>query len=386
MPGWHDATRELQSSEQLQVLGIVEEQHPDRAALFMQWKEMDWPLMVDSLDLLEVSAVPFTLLIDEGSTIRAINPRKADLEAFLDAEPPVMGFKRVTTTREELASGGQTPRERADAAFMWGSTHADLDRAIDAYRQILAETPDDGTTHFHLGVALRKRYDSVARHDGDFAAAIQHWSRALELDPNQYIWRRRIQQYGPRLDKPYPFYDWVEEARGAISARGETPHTLPVEPSGAEYARPARQFASTEVSDREPDPGGRIDRDNGEFVNAEIIAVPSTNRRQRGKRIHVMFRPNAQRKAHWNNEESELLVWVTPPEGWQVDHQRMTTPLATEPASTEVRHVEFELKFPNDLAPGTYDVPAYALYYVCEDVNGVCLYRRQDLRISVDVE
>ena len=44
-----------------------------------------------------------------------------------------------------------------------------------------------------------------------------------------------MQQYGPRLDKPYPFYDWVETAREEIRARGETPSPLRVEPAGAEH-------------------------------------------------------------------------------------------------------------------------------------------------------
>lgn len=57
-------------------------------------------------------------------------------------------------------------------------------------------------TEFRLGVAYRARYDSLLRQPGDFRKAVEHWERALALDANQYIWRRRIQQYGPRFDKP----------------------------------------------------------------------------------------------------------------------------------------------------------------------------------------
>ena len=35
--------------------------------------------------------------------------------------------------------------------------------------------------------------------------------------------------------------------------------------------------------------------------------------------------------------------------------------------------------------PESTVVPAYALYYVCEDVDGLCLYRRQDLSIPIRV-
>lgn len=57
MPGWHAATEELQQAGRLSLAGVVEEQHPDRARLFMQWKRLDWPVVVDSLDLLGVSVV-----------------------------------------------------------------------------------------------------------------------------------------------------------------------------------------------------------------------------------------------------------------------------------------------------------------------------------------
>jgi hypothetical protein len=40
------------------MVGIIQEQHPDRAGLFMQWKQMDWPILVDSLNLLGVAVVP----------------------------------------------------------------------------------------------------------------------------------------------------------------------------------------------------------------------------------------------------------------------------------------------------------------------------------------
>ena len=63
MPGWHDEIKDLHESGELQVVGIIQEQHPDRCRLFMQWKQMDWPILVDSLNLLEVSAVPITVAI-----------------------------------------------------------------------------------------------------------------------------------------------------------------------------------------------------------------------------------------------------------------------------------------------------------------------------------
>ena len=74
MPGWHAATESLQRDGSVQMVGIIQEQHPDRARLFMQWKEMGWPILVDSYDLLEAPHVPISLAIDERGVIRKILP------------------------------------------------------------------------------------------------------------------------------------------------------------------------------------------------------------------------------------------------------------------------------------------------------------------------
>ena len=80
MPGWHEATKDLQNDGKLQMVGIIQEQHPDRARLFMQWKRMGWPILVDSYNLLDVPVVPITLAIDEHGVIRQINPPRGDVE------------------------------------------------------------------------------------------------------------------------------------------------------------------------------------------------------------------------------------------------------------------------------------------------------------------
>ena len=45
--------------------------------------------------------------------------------------------------------------------------------------------------------------------------------------------------------------------------------------------------------------------------------------------------------------------------------------------------IEAEIRAPQELGPGPITIPGYALYYVCEDVNGICMYRRQDLEVEV---
>ena len=88
MPGWHAKTREYVEDGRLLVLGIAPEQHGDRMALFLQWKEMeDMIVMVDSYNVLGLKSVPLTLLIDESGVIRHRNPSSEVLHQFLAAAP-----------------------------------------------------------------------------------------------------------------------------------------------------------------------------------------------------------------------------------------------------------------------------------------------------------
>lgn len=395
VPGWHAATEKLQKEGKVQMLGIVQEQHPDRARLFMQWKQMSWPILVDSLNLLRVPAVPITIAIDEygivrlvGLPVRAAGRIEADFITRSFENPGSPPAAAQTQTRMPPKPKPQDPQERwsryADWHFLWGGFRG-IEAAIESYERVLERNPQDGVTHFRLGVAYRKRYDSPQRRLEDFAKAVAHWSAGLAIDPNQYIWRRRIQQYGPRLDKPYPFYNWVETARNEITARGEKPVPLEVEPLGAELARPSKEFTSGEATP-EPDPKGRIYRDRGEFIKVETVVVPDTTAPIISARIHIVFRPDRKRKAHWNNEVDGLVFWLGMPDGWQADPALAKHSNPPEDVSQETRNIEFEVKGPPRHEARSVVLTGYALYYVCEDVRGVCMYRRQDISIPIPVQ
>jgi len=226
--------------------------------------------MVDSLNLLNVPYVPITLEIDEGGVIRFVGPpfgKPSDIqEKFLSRAfesamvsiPPVPAPPDLEKLRQAATKGTATAwGTYADALVLWGGQQR-LGEAIAAYKRALEPAPQEGRTHFRLGVAYRKRDDSPYRQPGDFQMAVEEWQAALDTDPNQYIWRRRIEQYGPQLDKPYPFYDWVETARTEITARGETPVPLQVEPRGSEFASPVERFEVAQASVKEPDPWGEF--------------------------------------------------------------------------------------------------------------------------------
>lgn len=340
MPVWHKATKALHDESKVMMAGIVEEQHGERARLFMQWKEMDWPVMVDSFNLLDVPYVPITLLIDEHGVIREIVSPRADplntVEAFLEKTypPPEAAVKDAT------------------------------------------EDPDDDMAQFRLGVEFRMRFDSKEGTPDDFRKAVEHWEKALSLDPDNYIHRRRIEQYGPRLDKPYPFYDWIDEARRDITERGEEPVALTVEPRGAELTGPVKRFM---VSNTQKPPALNINitRDDG-MVKIETAVVPSHVKPGGSARVHVFFRPAE--GVHWNNEAGNLVMWVSAPEGWSLSNPHLIHPVPTDRAvSREHRTVEFEVLASDQGA----ELEAYALYYVCKEESGACLFRRQDLKIPI---
>ena len=117
----------------------------------------------------------------------------------------------------------------------------------------------------------------------------------------------------------------------------------------------------------------------------ETTLVPEAIFSGEAARVHVSLRSNLDRKAHWNNEVEELVYWINPPEGWQLDRRHLSVPLPPVPVSQEPRKVEFELKAPADFT-GRATLHTYALYYVCEDVDGTCLFRRQDIPVVVEVQ
>jgi tetratricopeptide (TPR) repeat protein len=395
VPVWHEATREWVKQGRLVLLGVTQEQHADRCRLFAQWKRFDWPILHDPINLMEVPAVPIVVAIDEHGIVRATRPRPETLAAefldrtFADDAPP--GASRATGPPDPaslLRKAGASPdadawRAVGDALTIWGGA-GKLDDAIDAYSRALKRDPSDKNALFRLGVAHRMRHESAGRRPGDFQAALDAWGRALELDPNQYIWRRRIEQYGPRLAKPYAFYDWVVQARAEITRRGERPVPLVLEPYGSEIAGPVREVLAEEKVPVEPDPGGRVHRDEARIIEAEVAVAPARVRPGRAARVHIAFRPNPAHTGHWNNESTPLRVWVVGAEGWTIATRLLEAPQGDQPESEEVRRLDFEVKSPSTAA-GKTRLAAYALYNTCEQAGGRCLFLRQDLTIELDV-
>jgi hypothetical protein len=373
VPVWHAALRDLEKAGTVAVVAIAQDQHADRARLFMQWKQIEWPLLADSLDLLNLETVPLTVAVDEYGVVRLT-------ELPMSASNTI---EQIFVNQVYPKPGTPIPVDRG--VF---ETFRTRTAAIDAYRRDVDRHPHDGAAQFRLGSAYRARYDSAERHASDFEDAERHWATALEIDPNRYIWRRRAQQYGPRTAEPYAFFDWMRDARRDIIARGDTPTSQSVEPGDSEFATPDPRMTAARRPTTEPDPRGRIRRDRGEFVGIDATTVPAAPQPGDTVRIHLTLRPNPSTKAHWNNTADPLVYWMNPPAGVAATERAVVVPNAETEVSQETRTVEYDVKLPAPDAAGRVErlaIPGYALYYVCEDVNGVCMYRRHDVTVTIPV-
>jgi len=397
VPVWHEATKEWARQGRLVVLGVAQEHHADRCRLFAQWKGFDFPILHDPINLMGPKVVPLIVAIDEYGIVRAIKPKLEDFEqSFLNksfgksaqnlsqkvkpSEPDI----KVLQRQAEQINSADAWLVLGDGLALWHSPTR-IEEAISAYSQCLKIKPRDAAVQFRLGVCYRMRQESTLRHAGDFQKAVDLWSQALAKDPNQYIWRRRIQQYGPRLDKPYPFYDWMKRAEEDIKARGAEPVAVQVMPSGSEIAQPIKKLIVDLENVDCPDPKGLINRDTAGLIEAELTVVPPRISSGGSARIHVVFRPNKSLEAHWNNEAEPLGLWVELPEGWITDHKLLQALQPKEIESAELRRFDFDLQAPKNIAPGGIILNTYALYYACEGLKGTCQFLRQDIDIELEV-
>ncbi len=341
----------------------------------MQWQRLDFPVLVDAWNLLGVQVVPLTIGIDEHGIVRETLRSPAAVAAFLDrtypgvpADPaaaPLVG----TIVRQELETGPAATRP---------------DRLVAQLSSVVRHYPRNAGGHFALGVALRQRCESERRQPGDFQAAVAAWQAALDLNPNQYIWRRRIQQYGPKLSKPYAFYDWVPQAIREVRARGEVP-VEPVVPLTESERAERTAFAPLSVLVA-PDPDGRVTPDERPLVRIEATVVPATVPAGGHGRLHLALRPDGKAGGHWNNEAGPTRIWLEAPPSWEVERPLSDLPVAAGRAvSDELRQTDVEFRVPEGTAAGGYEVKGYALYYACRGADGACVYLRQEIRGRVRV-
>jgi len=188
----------------------------------------------------------------------------------------------------------------------------------------------------------------------------------------QYIWRRRIQQYGPQSDKPYPFYDWVAEAEKAVRDRGEDPVELKVRLTASELASP-RGKLEVSLLDEEPDAKGEITLDVDDFEILPVV-LPATDGKKGVYRVHLVMRPKG--RFSWNNEGGAMEVWLGEGKGHVKGFS--VSGNVNVATSSEVRDGEFEW-----VVKGNKSIGGYVVFHVCAKDSGVCTIMRKGFQVNL---
>ncbi|MEK7996852.1 MAG: hypothetical protein AAB403_23860, partial [Planctomycetota bacterium] len=96
MPAWNTKLRKYIQEGRLVVIGIAQEQHPDRSRLFAQWHRLEWPILCDPINVMQVRGVPIEVAIDEQGIVRSLRPKAEAFEdEFLNKSFAADGAKRV---------------------------------------------------------------------------------------------------------------------------------------------------------------------------------------------------------------------------------------------------------------------------------------------------
>ncbi len=394
VPLWYEKTKPLVNDGKLVVVGVAQEQHPDRCRLFAQWKELEGPILQDPVNITRVRAVPVMTAIDEHGIVQDTQPKLETFEkdfvnktfkgeanpvAHEALEPP---DARVTRRMADEARSAASYCDHAEALLIAGEP-AQIVEAIDVYGQAIEKDKKLARAYFGLGVAYRMRYDGEGRQSGDFQQAVDAWTKALKRSPNHFIYRGRLSQYGPRPNKPVAFYNWVETARKEIAARGQTPAPLVAELIGAELNSPKDSPPGHDVPPK-GDPKGAIKRDEKGLIQIEQVVVMAADRSQAGRiGVHLTFRPNVERDGHWHNEAEPLRVWIAKTAGVKIEPQVLEFAGPKESVTDEPRTLSFDVE-PGKKAKKKLTAKGYALYNACEGRSGTALLLRQDLTIQIE--
>jgi len=148
----------------------------------------------------------------QNQLYKAISAYQASLE--LDVEQPQLWLNlgstylrqarvkpalRAFEKAAEYDPASSAPHEQI------GSCHVhlrDFDRAEAAYAKAVKINPQSAAAHRGLGVVYMSRYVLNRERDEYRAAAMEHWNRSLEIEPDQEDLRGFVRKYTPKLEGP----------------------------------------------------------------------------------------------------------------------------------------------------------------------------------------
>lgn len=385
MPGWHVSTKYPEEAGTINVMGIVLEQHPERARLFMQWQKMGWPVAVDALNLLELRAVPVTLLLAPDGRISQISPDPDRFLESLEKPEPLPPIQDSLNVWKPWIGDAEKHFLSGD-----GSYTPIISQLKTRLNSLPPQSAESALTYFRLGVVTKARDESSDSEINDFAEAVEFWQQALIRDPNQYIWRRRIQQYGPRLTKPYPFYDWVPQALDDLKIQGNPWNGGPISLTGSEVTTPSQNHHHP-AAHPNPDPDNKINHLAPGSLNVSLTVIPKNFKPGDTVRVHVQFRLTQPQILQWNNEAEQAILHV-PQSRWTP--QALNLAWDSFPVdsanSSENRSFDFEIDLPESdssrIESGDpVEIPVFLVSHYCNKLNGICYMARRNAPIHLGI-
>lgn len=401
LPVWNEKTKALVDSQKLVVIGVAQEQHADRCWLFAQWQGIAWPILHDPLNLVGIQELPAVVAIDEHGIVRDVKPQPdtiAESFALMPFSPPAKPIPmppeelpdpRVTRRYAQEGRRSENWRNHGDALVLAGLP-PQIDEAIKAYGDAVRLDPRDAAAFFRLGVAYRLRFDRPQRQPGDFQAAIDAWQKAAKLRPRNAVFRRRVQQYGPQVDRRFAFYGWVEAAQQALASTSRDrkgAETIPValspEPTPAECARSERQFRKRSIHGPEGDPRDKVAHDRDGLIELTSAVVRGTEKGNRCvAEVHLIFRPSAKADARWTSDAEPLRAWIAESKSGEFTRRFVEHPNPASASSAEERTLNFAVKLPA-MQKRTVTITGYALYNVRAGDDGERRLLRQDFKVQI---
>jgi hypothetical protein len=247
---WHRITKPLIDAEKLVVIGVAQEQSPERCRLLLQWLKIDWSVLHDPLNTFEVRKIPLAIAIDEHGYVQDPNASPSTFEAkFVNQTYPTpktpayyeRDFMQEPKVTRRIVGETNLPEDwdqhGTSSILSWRA--AWLGEGVAAFTSLTSKQPKSAAAYFRLGVAQLFRGTSKFSEDDDLEAAVKSLKKALALSPRNAVYAQRLAEAMGK-DKSSQA-EWIKIAKKEIKARGDKPVDLPKAGKPAPTSAPAKK-------------------------------------------------------------------------------------------------------------------------------------------------
>ncbi|HPF38478.1 MAG TPA: hypothetical protein P5081_14715 [Phycisphaerae bacterium] len=319
LPEWEAFAKRCAESE-IDFVGVIQELHFDRAALFAKWKKIGFPAYHDPLNQADARRVGRAVCVDEFGIVRAIAKTPAEVSETFVAKafkgdrsvmrPPFPETPKIKLTKRRADEARRCLEyiEHGDAC-MFDPEPVLIAEAIDAYGKAVQSAPREAAAAFRLGVAHLIRFYSDGGSPGDLRSAMDALSVAASLDPKNQVFSERLGQFAATSDKRIDSCGWIAEAMRATGVA-----TLRPPPAAIEAAAPSASFkacADSPASPADITPNATALRVESAVVRTPQPKVPGL--------VNVLIDLAPGSAAIDNGKPIKL--WLIPPEGVSLERR-----------------------------------------------------------------